>query len=203
MKQSKTQTAVNCSKKLKSTRNSTEAKDNSAATYFNRHIRQTFTERNWKSPKWADLALGDMLDSDVPCGKIPYRSDQRLKFVTHRVSDEALVSMTGTTWVPSRESTQLSRTNGRSSGKCWRMKDVSQTKHKHSACLQCMSLTSSPTLVCNKVEPRAWSVRCFPTAVHETLWQSIVDGPRWKEVVRLASRNSRTAAVLSDRDGVS
>ena len=65
-----------------------------------------------------------------------------------------------------------------------------------------LSLTSSPTLVCNKVEPWAWSVRCFPTAVHETLWQSIVDGPRWKGVVRLASRNSRTAAVLCDREGV-
>ena len=69
MKQSETQTAVNCSKKLKSTRNSAETKDDSAATYFNRHIRQTFTERNRKFPKWADLALSNMLDSDVPSKK--------------------------------------------------------------------------------------------------------------------------------------
>ena len=69
--------------------------------------------------------------------KTPYRPDPRFK-LTHRVSDEALVSVTGTTWGPSRESTQLSRTNGRSSGKCWRMKDVLQTKHKHSVCLQCI-----------------------------------------------------------------
>ena len=53
---------------------------------------------------------------------------------------------------------------------------------------------------CNKFEPWARSVRCFPTAVHETLWQTIVDGPPWKRVVRLGSRNSRTAAVLSDRE---
>ena len=46
MKQSETQTAVNCSKNLNLTRNSTEIKDDSDATYFNRHIRQTFTERN-------------------------------------------------------------------------------------------------------------------------------------------------------------
>ena len=46
MKQSETQAAVNSSKKLKSTRNSTETKDDSAATYFNPYIRQTFTERN-------------------------------------------------------------------------------------------------------------------------------------------------------------
>ena len=46
MKQSETQAAVNSSKKLKSTRNSTETKDDSAATCFNPYIRQTFTERN-------------------------------------------------------------------------------------------------------------------------------------------------------------
>ena len=46
MKQSETQAAVNSSKKLKSTRNSTETNDVSAATYFNPYIRQTFMERN-------------------------------------------------------------------------------------------------------------------------------------------------------------
>ena len=40
---------TNCcklSKQLNLTRNSTEIKDDGAAIYFNRHIRQTFTERN-------------------------------------------------------------------------------------------------------------------------------------------------------------
>ena len=72
MKQLETQAAVNFSRKLKSTRNSTETKDDSAATYFNPYIKQTFTERDWKSPKWADFALaliGNMLGSDVPCTK--------------------------------------------------------------------------------------------------------------------------------------
>ena len=69
MKQSETQAAVNSSKKLKSTRNSTETKDDSAATYFNPYIRQTFTERNWKSLKWADFALSNMLGSKVPYTK--------------------------------------------------------------------------------------------------------------------------------------
>ena len=43
MKQSETQAAENSSKKLKSTRKSTETKDYSAATYFNPRIRQTFS----------------------------------------------------------------------------------------------------------------------------------------------------------------
>ena len=42
----------------------------------------------------------------------------RFKFVTHRVGDEALVSVTGTTRDPSQESTELSRRYERSSGKC-------------------------------------------------------------------------------------
>ena len=45
MKQSETQTALNCSKNLNLTRNSTEIKDDSDPKYFNRHIRKTFTER--------------------------------------------------------------------------------------------------------------------------------------------------------------
>ena len=50
--------------------------------------------------------------------------------------------------------------------------------------------------VYNKFEPRAWSVRCFPTAVHGISWQSITNSPRWTGAVRLASRNSRTAVVF-------
>ena len=45
MKQSETESDVNSSKNLKSTRKSTETKDDSAATSFSPHIKQTFTER--------------------------------------------------------------------------------------------------------------------------------------------------------------
>ena len=50
--------------------------------------------------------------------------------------------------------------------------------------------------VCKKFQPWARSVNCFPTAVRGTSWQTIVDGPRWKRVDTLASRNSRTTAAF-------
>ena len=82
------------------TRNSTETKDDSAATYFNIYISQTFSAKELKIAEVGYFALSNILGSEVPCTKplqTPYRPGPRFKFVTHRVGDEALVSVTGTT----------------------------------------------------------------------------------------------------------
>ena len=84
MKQSETQAAVNSSKKLKSTRKSTESKDYSAAAII------LISDK--LSRTGIEIAeVGLFCPQQHAWFGTPYRPGPRFKFVTHRVGDEALV----------------------------------------------------------------------------------------------------------------
>ena len=124
--------------------------------------------------------------------KTPYRLDPRFKFVTHRVSDEALVQREVLLGKVLSCHAQMGEAQGNADA--WKMFRKQNINIQFVYSVSVTDIVGHP--VCKKFQPWARSVRCFPTAVHGISWQSIVDGPRWKGFVRLASRNSRAAAVF-------